>query len=300
MRSLISAHASLLLAFLLQATMSRAWQACNSGNGTTGGSGDSGICPAFDTCCATSTPGVSTCISGKEKESGGDPGSCCLDDDDADYHDNNNITRTSSSPFATTGCGPGFQCAKDPANNSYRYCQRIDDNDKDNPPRLPRYRLCSLPEKALKEVYGFPVAPYTPTTTASTLATEQEKATSPLLFAYYSNMGPIYTEESTDNDNDMLFAKVKKVVIVIHGSGRNADDYLCCMNAALPPIPGRSHGHADPTNSTILVISPWFLSPDDLPINITTTTSTAAAEPLVWEDEDGPIEHTWYGHFRVA
>jgi hypothetical protein len=318
MRSLIAAvRESVCFAFLLRAaTMSScswAWQACQSdGN-------DGGICPTGDTCCATFTPGISTCISGKDKNgksssaAAGDklPGSCCLDDDVDDD------PPPSLSPYATTGCGPGFQCAKqeDPTvNNNYysstrRYCQRIDDTDTDNPPRLPRYRVCSLPKKALQEVYGFPVAPYNVTTTTTSNTMEHEPATvsPPLLFAYYSNLGPIidaHQESSSTYENDMssstsIFAQVKKVVIVIHGSGRNADDYLCCMNAALPPIPGRTFSHADPTNSTILVIAPWFLAPADLPINMTTTattmsstTTTAATEPLVWQ-EHGPIEHTW-------
>lgn len=278
MKSLFSAPSVVLFMTLFSTTaVSWAWQACNDGGG------GSGTCPTGDTCCATSTPGVSTCISGKAKELGLS-GSCCLDDDD----DNGN---NGTASFATTGCGVGFQCAKDPAStsSSYRYCQRIDDDDDENPPMLPRYRLCSLPDKALKELYGFPVAPYV--TNASPAEQEEDS----LLFAYYSNLGPLLDDTSTDSD-DQLFAKVKKVIIVIHGSGRNADDYLCCMNAALPPVPGRTHNHADPTNSTILVISPWFLAPEDLPVNITTfSSSTTTAEPLVWE-EDGPIEHTWYGH----
>jgi hypothetical protein len=276
-----------LILFLTTTVSSWAWQACSSSSSDNdgGAQGGSGTCPTGDTCCATSTPGVSTCISGKAKELGLS-GSCCLDNDD----NGNNGT---AAYIATTGCGVGFQCAKDPAStsSSYRYCQRIDDDDDENPPILPRYRLCSLPDKALKELYGFPVAPFV--TNASPAEQEEEDS---LLFAYYSNLGPLLDDTSTDSD-DRLFAKVKKVIIVIHGSGRNADDYLCCMNAALPPVPGRTHNHADPTNSTILVISPWFLAPEDLPVNITTTSSssTTAAEPLVWE-EDGPIEHTWYGH----
>jgi hypothetical protein len=276
----------------------RAWQACS--NSESGGA-VAGICPTGATCCATSTPGVATCISGKIKEelSLGGGGSCCLDDDD---DDTNSVLGSNNGTFATTGCGAGFQCAiansssssssrsSGGGTSSYRYCKRTDDEDDENPPRLPRYRLCSLPDKA-RELHGFPVAPYV------TNATEQQQEAPPLLFAYYSNMGPI--DAGTDDDALFVsntFATVKKVIIVIHGSGRNADDYLCCMNAALPPVLGRTHNDADPSNSTILVIAPWFVAEADLPVNITIGATSATGEPLVW-NQYGPIEHTWYGHY---
>jgi hypothetical protein len=122
-----------------------------------------------------------------------------------------------------------------------------------------------LPDRALKEVYGLPItgSEWTP--------------------AYLSTVGALDSENAKDK---AFQQQVETAFIVIHGSGRNADDYLCCAEAAARTV-------MDPSSNATktLIIAPWFLAPRDPRVNLT----NATAEPLRWE-EDGPIEHTWrYG-----
>uniref|UniRef100_A0A7S4QRC4 Uncharacterized protein n=1 Tax=Ditylum brightwellii TaxID=49249 RepID=A0A7S4QRC4_9STRA len=75
------------------------------------------------------------------------------------------------------------------------------------------------------------------------------------------------------------------ILIVIHGSARNADDYLCSASV----LPHLSQHEYDP--NSILVLSPWFLAPTDT----TNTTLSFPNNALKWNDV-GPIAHTFrYG-----
>ena len=119
-------------------------------------------------------------------------------------------------------------------------------------------------------------------------------ATGSAVAAYLSTRGAI---DSSDPETLADQAGIETAWIVIHGSGRNVDDYVCCAISAAA------------LESSVMILAPWFLSPKDLPVNITSSSSllnhtaadAAAAlmkEPsrvLVWAEE-GPIEHTWrYG-----
>jgi hypothetical protein len=229
-----------ILHLLIASNTVLAWHQCfNEENHATG------ICPQGNHCCLV-VNGSTKCISGKDESLG----QCCNDTD------------------TSTGCGAGFVCSSHP--NKGKTCIRSVDDDQ-LPEILPRYRLCSLPDRALKEVYGLP------TGSESTPA-------------YLSNMGAL----NSDNAEDIAFQRrVETAFIVIHGSGRNADDYLCCAESAAQTVNDRL---SNSTSKNTLIIAPWFLTPKDPIVNIT----NSSAEPLRWE-ENGPIEHTWrYGSDSIS
>jgi hypothetical protein len=157
--------------------------------------------------------------------------------------------------MGVTGCGEGFECGH---TKHSAFCQKIDPQNDLIPDRVPRYRLCSLENAVLQKVHGFPIAPDMPD------------------LAYLSTMGALDASDETTLNQHI---HVTTLIIMIHGSGRNVDDYICTTHAATP------------TPNKTLVIAPWFLAPEDGKINLTDST----ADALVWTD-DGPIWHTWrYG-----
>lgn len=184
---------------------------------------------------------------------------------------------------ATSGCGFGFQCALDSDNKPFCKLDTV------SPPEelsndMPTYELCQIPSKSMRTLYGFPVLPH-----------KQQ-------LAYYSSMGPI-----TVSNSDRL-KKIEKVVVMIHGSGRNAEDYFC---AGLSLVPKEQQ-------DKVLVLAPRFLAPDDIEDVIveyvktnhvwfyqeedeteTDEESPPHKEYLVWENEvtDAfPLAHSWrYG-----
>lgn len=115
---------------------------------------------------------------------------------------------------------------------------------------MPRYNLCHPNSTALMTVHGFPVV-------------DDAK------LAYYSSHGNILRQR---NRHD-----VEMALIIIHGAGRNADDYFCSATAAVQmqqeyPI------------ESVLVIVPRFASVDDDPITL-----KEGGVPLLWADKgDGP------------
>lgn len=185
-----------------------------------------------------------------------------------DYHGNGTAT-------TTTGCGSGFECAylddvegSSSRRDSYYFCNKTSSGDPTFPDQLPRYKLCSLPKEAFTQLHGLPVTFH--------------NATDPQL-AYLSTMGALDSANPTDLQHHL---RVHTIVIMIHGSGRNVDDYLCTTNAALPPL------QQVPTTSSMMVLAPWFVAPEDGPV---TLHNKPHIEPLRWAEE-GPIYHTWrYG-----
>ena len=158
-----------------------------------------------------------------------------------------------------TGCGYGFYCDLRGDHNDEPYCRL----DRTNPPEdifhdQPRYQLCTIPSAEMQTLYGFPIS----------------NTSSPQL-AYHSNMGPI-TKSNTKHLN------VQKVLIIIHGSGRNADDYFCL---GLSLIPETEHDN-------VLVIVPKFLAPEDEILS-------SNHQFLIWQDRSNqyyPLGHSWrYG-----
>ena len=171
--------------------------------------------------------------------------------------------------LGSTGCGQGYVCRNN-AQGDFPHCHLVTPVGSEHPPILPRYRLCKVPAKALREVYGLP-------TDHSSVSASNPQV------AYYSSMGAI---DAGDSASLALHSRVETVVIVVHGSARNADDYLCCMNSALPEKDSFA-------NNTIMIVSPWLLTPLDPEVQL--ISQVKDAKPLIWS-EDGPIAHTWrYG-----
>jgi pimeloyl-ACP methyl ester carboxylesterase len=95
--------------------------------------------------------------------------------------------------------------------------------------------------------------------------------------AYLSNMGSI---DSTSE----RFHHVTTAVILIHGSLRNPDDYLCCAAASIPDTL---------KSDNALLLAPWFLAPEDGMVNVT---GSGLISPLRWTARGVDVEHTWrYG-----
>jgi hypothetical protein len=213
-----------------------------------------GICPTGNTCCAAVSNG-SVCISGKVNTLGVYCGVGV-------GHDG-----------GMTGCGENFTCSvvSDDAGHDTPICKNISpDGASNDPARLPRYQLCQLPATAFQQVYGL-------------FMKKKTSNQGSYLAAYYSSMGSL----------EQRHERVDTVVISIHGSARNPDDYLCCTNSAFPPH------QQDPTSSSILLLAPWFPAPADLPISIYNK-NNSNDEPLIWRDKRGDsqdwLPHSWrYG-----
>jgi pimeloyl-ACP methyl ester carboxylesterase len=210
---------------------------------------------------------------------------CCRDDLDPTYH---------------TGCGDYYDCALNKVeffsatttnnddHSSLYFCQKSPHSpNADDPDQTPRYKTCRVPSRSLTELYGIPVS--------NDMHHNRTAKDAPQL-AYLSTMGPI---DSGDPVDLQRHAHVTTLVVIVHGSGRNVDDYLCCSHAALPIM------DQDSDNSTILLVAPWFKAPSDphSPRHVrssahppsTTIHTVHGFNPLVW-NEYGPIFHTWrYG-----
>lgn len=99
-----------------------------------------------------------------------------------------------------TGCAVNYTCG------SKHSCHATADAKPD--PLLqdmPRYTLCHAFNETLSKVHGLPVVKNAE-------------------LAYYSSHGNILHER---------MGKIEMALIVIHGSGRNADDYFCSASAAV-------------------------------------------------------------------
>lgn len=107
---------------------------------------------------------------------------------------------------------------------------------------LPRYRLCNA--QGIEHVQGLPVVPGAK-------------------LAYYSSHGPIET---------IMDSSIDMALVMIHGSGRNADDYFCSVSAAV---------ELQTNYSNVLLITPRFYSESDQ--------RDEQGSFLFWKDEgDGP------------
>lgn len=253
-----------------------AWQACR----------DTGaICPDANLCC-----GDNLCLSGVEDKA--EKSTCCLD--------------------GRTGCGPGFVCSCDDyqidnVTVTTPICKAVDPEFNKLPERVPRNKLCSV-TPAMLHTYALPmIAMATDTvpqshhlnTTANRHVRggheqhqqqqqkppqkEQPKTIIPVA-AYHSTMGPVH-------ENDAVLANVERVIILVHGSRRNLEDYLCCTNAAIPKTV---------TSDSVLILAPWFLAPEDGDIFVTRTPSqqlgNATVHVLRWTARGIHTYHSWrYG-----
>jgi len=193
--------------------------------------GPMGRCPDKATCCLSSlaVEGFS-CIPSKAQDPTYAQGICCYDNDGS----------------TETGCGYGYQCAIDPINGT-SYCKLVDEHPDYLYNDTARYDLCSVPLK-MQTPFGFPIQG----------GGEREGM---MNLAYYSSMGDIRIVQQ-------MHLKVTRVVIVIHGSERNVEDYFCAGLSLLP----KSDNEIE---TTTLIIAPLFASPEDTPL---------VENMLIWAD----------------
>ena len=171
----------------------------------------------------------------------------------------------------TAGCGEAYECFVDPVTRSPSCLKQQDlNNNTDLPERLPRYHPCTVAKEALTQVYGLPILTF-------------DNETAPQ-FPYLSTMGAL-----DSNDPDVLArqAQVDSIFVMVHGSGRTVEDYLCSATAALPQS-------QQDVSSTTMVLAPWFMAVKDRH-DVRLFNRTADTKTLRWS-EFGPIAHTWrYG-----
>lgn len=159
-----------------------------------------------------------------------------------------------------TGCAPNYECQSsvverdDGVESETRlFCKR--GSEAKNDPlveTMPRYTLCSPPPGTLAHVHGLPMD-------RSGSGPKQrggrpEEAT-PAALAYYSTHGDILGS-GTDKSS------IQVAIVVIHGMGRNADDYYCSGTAA-----ASMQTYYD--TSSVIIISPRFLDPSDGEVRLT-------------------------------
>lgn len=208
-----------------------------------------GSCPDHSTCCPSSTAPEGFSCIPAKSK---DPLSAkrdCCDD-------------------GKTGCGYGYSCAvksdTDELSSSNYYCKlNQDDPPPDGTNDTARYELCSVPLE-LQTLHHFPV-----------YGTDKS-------VAYYSNMGDIQVAAQEH-------LQVSRVLITIHGSARNVDEYFC---AALSLLTDNGNENENALMESTLVIAPLFASPEDVP------TLVDAEKVLIWADHDDryPLSHSWrYG-----
>ena len=220
-----------------------------------------GVCPEKSTCCKIYDPSGkigSGCIPHNNHVK--EPGQCCSD-----------------SPSACVG---GYKCDASFSIETGEvdfYCSRIEDG---KLLRQPRYQLIEAPAKSIKTMYGFPVHQKDNLEDFNSYGN---------YVAYYSNKGPILTS-SPDDATDSL---IRVVVVIVHGSGRNADDYLYAG------LVTSSIQNAYPSES-VAVIAPRFLAVSDGIMDVPVPAfknqlNPKRVKPMFW-NESYPIAHTWrYG-----
>jgi hypothetical protein len=272
----------LLLPAWQSPTLVLAWENCSF---TEGG----GSCPDGSTCCPTSqSPGISACVPTAHSTLPGTStktGQCCGD--------------------GTTGCPFGYQCTERDSqqqqqNGSFhQICAPTNQTLTDDPWArvVPRYQLCRVPA-TMQQLHKFPIPAspnsqrFPPCTDVHHHCYDQEEDDQEDWFhlGYYSSLGDITT--TTNNHLLRSHQHVETVVIVIHGSLRDADDYFCTGLSLLNVGHGQSNNETD---DQVLILAPWFPTiSDDIPASSLsdTTTTTSATTPaaerphqlLVWDD----------------
>ena len=201
------------LLILLKIVPCQPWIPCGTESNT---SEDRYVCPNGNKCCLVAgdddgQDNVWGCISGKNPKLG----DCCRDD-------------------IFTGCGEGYECSQ----SDRKRCVNIQNETTNDPPILPRYKLCSIHHEYQRSTH------YVPSGAA---------------FLSSHSLSP----QGLDG--------VEQLWIIVHGSGHNPEDYLCCSLAL------------SEASRNIWIIAPWFQP------------SGSNSSGLKWIDH-GPIAHTWrYG-----
>ena len=302
-----------------------------------------GICPDYDTCCSTGTPGISSCISSKANE----PAVCCMDDssdsgsgsdsgvsgcpngyecrsrnfienddnistinngdddDDDDDHDQqpqNSIMTLSNKKHLRFNNNHDYNQHNHNNNNntdatnlkSLFFCYRTDpeyDGEKPLPLILPRYKLTAVAHETFTRVYGLALLQERSSGNIATssnsdnnenymrLAVSNKNSSNSsdndddddnddahvnndtvVNVAYFSSMGSLDSNHVPDLQRHQ---RVTTVLIVVHGSGRTAEDYLYGAMSSLPTTAATATKTQTDQQDSIMVLSPWFLDRDD-------------------------------------
>ncbi|CAB9526913.1 expressed unknown protein [Seminavis robusta] len=167
-----------------------------------------------------------------------------------------------------TGCGVGYQCLEDELNNR-PVCKATAEIQDPLVQELPRYPLCHKSKNAnFQHIQRF-VSP-------------SKFPTAEML--YYSSHGDI--QHWNHHQQNMIH----KVLIVIHGANRNADDYFCSASAAVLRA-------SQPLPDQVLLLAPRFVVPQDLPPTVHLGTETGRI--LQW-DGNAPNGAWRYGANAIA
>ena len=247
------------------------------------------LCPMDNVCCAH------LCLSGgaiddTTDENVTNTNATCCNSNTADrssrFHyvdiENHFQTSTSSTP---TGCGVNYVCST--TNSTMCTAVHPLEHDPPIPAQVPRTKLCHF-TNAMTHIYALPMS--------STMTNEENDSDENTLrcrrrdrqengksnvkrpvAAYLSTMGPLH-EDGHDDNAASSFENISRVVILIHGSRRNVEDYLCCVNAALPTSTSSSSSYVDPNE--VLILAPWFPTKEDGMINITATKSQKSNDSM--------------------
>jgi pimeloyl-ACP methyl ester carboxylesterase len=258
-----------------------------------------------------------------------DGNTCCLirrhvsnsDDDDHDRSSNSNSSRTMTTTptsgcipsdlgtlhgtccshedddgLLSSGCGVGYQCG--PRKTCHATATVTDPLVQ----TLPRYRLCRTLPLAMQAMYGLDlvgiiqrgrhdVDDQNNNTNKSDLKTRKPQQQRRLL-AYYSSHGPLEKLQNLNSNNTRM---IQSVLIVIHGAGRNADDYFCTAMSASSgnqsnddDYYARQNSKRERRDKDVLVIAPRFAATSDGAIDL-----QGGGEALRWGDI---VENDWrYG-----
>lgn len=233
---------NIYLLFLLHVTVAitSAWVKC--GNNT--------VCPDGNTCCMNAIA-HGGCIS---NDMGSSNATCCSDQ--------------------RTGCPVGYICREDNFGMSQNDCMATADAPMADKfvQKLPRYRLCQVSHE-MSQFHGINISAVDKSDIGSSnndryhnLNDNPNDNGNRVQLGYYSSHGSV--DRITPQDIDMI-------LIVIHGAGRNSDDYFCSALAATK-IQQRW--------KNVWVIAPKFFEDIDKP----------PKEFLYWDHADG--DGTWrYG-----
>lgn len=180
------------------------------------------------------------------------------------------------------------------------------------PEQLPRYQLCSVQKDPtiLQNVYGFPITMNDIISSSSSFNDRHHdhhrdhqllEQLSPAV-AYLSNIGSM--------DNNYHYSKnVEKIIIMIHGSLNNVEDYMCCIHSILERYSNNDNQTTNTASNnvtstkTTMIITPWFLSStDNFPgfhnvIDNDQVNQKTTFQPLRWYDQvKHGMDHSWlYG-----
>lgn len=215
-----------------------------------------GICPTCNTCCLmllnNDDDGLATRVS---PQSRGSSRSSCIPNDLGSFG------ATCCPDGGRTGCAVGYVCStsRSSGNNKNERSEDCTAGESVTDPlvqRLPRYRLCH--SKQIERVHGFPI-------------TKIDEDSDDAKLAYYSSHGDItkmHSNEDEDDDDDATVSgnMIRMAVVVVHGSGRNADDYFCSMTAAVERrrayyysnLGGGEIAAAYDDDDSILILAPRF------------------------------------------